>query len=362
MLTLIRQFIGSKSEPCFIIDDEIKNEAVVQSVEPMIAHTLLSMSVDEQNRDKNQELVYKQIVLFSHHLAAQKELNDLLIPAGITPVVLKGISASYYYPQPELRVLGDIDILPYPVSDENFDKAKEILLENGFVESGTTDKRTSFDKNGVHYELHRHFSQRRTEEQINLDEYIENSIPQKKTINEYEFYSLPDEVIGLLYLDHMAQHLFREGLGLRQIIDWVVYSNNYLSDERWNESFGKKADTIGLKQFAQTVDKLGTIYLGGNKHLWSAIADDKACKELLELVYQVGNFGQKMDAASSRVTTKINRQLSKSVSPIKRITQIPYYVGKLVSKKYSVKSVLNGYKEHRERKKIFEKIGMGNYK
>lgn len=45
--------------------------------------------------------------------------------AGIEPVLLKGQGLSRYYPTPELRQCGDIDIY---VGEENYEKAYDAIL------------------------------------------------------------------------------------------------------------------------------------------------------------------------------------------------------------------------------------------
>ena len=64
-----------------------------------------------------------------------KYLVGLLEEAGLPVAVLKGVATAEYYPQPELRKAGDVDLLLF--TEENCAKAVECLKEQGFREHET---------------------------------------------------------------------------------------------------------------------------------------------------------------------------------------------------------------------------------
>lgn len=74
--------------------------------------------------------------------------------------LLKGISLAAYYPVPEYRKLGDVDLyIPDPAA---FEKAKKVLEANGFVlDPELSDHHTTyiytFPKTGRRYILELHF-------------------------------------------------------------------------------------------------------------------------------------------------------------------------------------------------------------
>ena len=57
-------------------------------------------------------------------------LTSLLKEHHIPCILLKGISLAAYYPTPELRKLGDVDL--YISDPDDLDKAKQILERNDF--------------------------------------------------------------------------------------------------------------------------------------------------------------------------------------------------------------------------------------
>ena len=100
---------------------------------------------------------------------------------------------------------------------------------------------------------------------------------------------------GLVLLEHISQHL-EHGLGLRQIIDWMMFIEKCLPDEKWPE-FEPMAENIGLKNLAIIAARMCEIYLGLPERQWCADADKALCGHLMNYVLDSGNFGKKWNGA-----------------------------------------------------------------
>lgn len=61
---------------------------------------------------------------------AQSQLLDLLEESNIPSVIIKGAAAAMYYPHPNLRSMGDVDVL---VKRKDLDRAAELLEANGYT-------------------------------------------------------------------------------------------------------------------------------------------------------------------------------------------------------------------------------------
>lgn len=114
-------------------------------------------------------------------------------------------------------------------------------------------------------------------------------------LNGFSVPVLPPLANGLVLLAHIQQHL-SSGLGLRQIIDWMMYVEKYLNDEFWNTEFKDAAEKCSLKKLAMVSTLMCQKYLGLDPEItWCRNSeDDKLCDELLEYVVKRGNFGRKM--------------------------------------------------------------------
>lgn len=245
---------------------------------------------------KNVQLLYEQ-----------KRVGEIL--AEIPFAVLKGTTASIYYPEPILRTLGDIDIIVQP---ENLAKAYNLLKANGYRTSesmGGNTREVPFVKAGVVIELHRSYAElNQKERELLLDQWIFDVIPRAeyRPIQGQSFPMLPDPFNGLVLLSHISQHL-KSGLGLRQVLDWVMYVNKEVHDDSWPE-FQEKTEQIGLNKLAKVTVRLGQLYLGlpEIEITWCMDTDEQLCSELLEYLFECGNFGEKL-GANNTVTTFLSK-------------------------------------------------------
>ena len=104
---------------------------------------------------------------------------------------------------------------------------------------------------------------------------------------------------GLICLSHISQHM-EGGLGLRQIMDWMLYVHAVVDDAYWIDVFEKEVEKIGLKQLAIVTTRMCQIYFGlPDSITWCKNADANLCEELMDYIMNNGNFGGK-DAMSHK--------------------------------------------------------------
>lgn len=218
----------------------------------------------------------------------QQALINLLEENNIPCVIIKGAAVAVYYPHPSLRLMGDVDFL---VSRNNFDKAATILESNGYLitnEKHPEYHHYGYSKNGVFFELHRKLGiiENRNETLLTL---FENGICNREWINTegYRFPVLSPVLTGLVLIFHINQHL-REGIGLRQIIDFMMYINQ-LPSNQWENLLSLLRPT-GLEKLTFTVVALCQKYLG----LKDIVNEDfLPVEDLKEYIMKKGNFGRK---------------------------------------------------------------------
>lgn len=229
---------------------------------------------------------------FLRILHYQSELCALMKANRIPMVILKGTAAAQYYPVPSQRTAGDIDFL---VPGEYIEKAKKLLADNGYETEDDPQYPRHVDvrKDSISFEMHRFFSD--GDSGVEVDQYLLDALSRAEAGSLYGaiFPVLPSMENGLVLLTHIAHHL-RVGLGLRQVIDWMMYVDKVLDDEAYRNSFQEMARNTGLETLALTVTKMCQMYLGLSKRItWCSDADDVLCSVLLENLLSSGNFGRK---------------------------------------------------------------------
>ena len=238
----------------------------------------------------------------------QSELTDLLEKNDISYVVFKGVATAKYYPNPLFRKMGDVD---FYVSSKDYERTEEILEQNGFSRVNDEDnhRHHSYRKNNILFELHRTFATINSDaERAFVDRILEQSCVDNDRIliqeqSGFHFYALPEAENGLIILEHIAQHM-TSGLGLRQVIDWMMYVKQSLSNEKWNQ-FKEYANGAGLINVAKTVTKMCYLYFGLDGEIdWCYDAEDALCDDLIEYLFDAGNFGRKERYSNKIATVK----------------------------------------------------------
>ena len=265
------------SEPCKV-DAQLYEEMRCHTIAALPAGVLSHLIMPYELFLKWQTYVYQQI---SFNLNYQYEQANL--PLAVPYVILKGSAAAKYYPRPELRAMGDIDIMTHR---EDYEKACEELLSAGFQElsDDKNPRHRIFKKDSILVEVHYYFASLNVPEQA---QYMDNLIIDN--INQSHY--LPDLENGLVLLEHISQHL-EGGLGLRQIIDWMMFVDKCLPDEKWHE-FEALSVRVGLEKLAVIATRMCEIYLGMPERNWTLGADEKLCEQLMEYILDSGNFGNK---------------------------------------------------------------------
>ena len=261
--------------------DKMKGESMEMDVDLLMTWIGKCKQIEKRNRQLD-EAVGKVSAWF------QKK--------GFRTCILKGQGNALMYPRPEHRTPGDIDLW---VSG----KPSEVIR---FVHSIAPDEKASYHHidfpafNGipveVHYRpcylqnpLHNHRLQRF------FAEHADEQFSHEVDLGEGKV-AIPTASFNAVYqLVHIYNHLFQEGIGLRQIVDY------YFVIEKWHTDLTDSTDLdalrlelkhLGLWQFAGAVIYVLHEVLGLQEDKMIAPMDVKRGKLLLEEILQGGNFGQ----------------------------------------------------------------------
>lgn len=300
--------------------DELKAHCII----PLTSHVIAGLTLDNELKIQLMQTYSNNIRYFKAILDEQNKLGSILTDAGIPYAILKGSAAAMYYPNPVYRSMGDIDLLINPSS---FDKACEVLFANGYKKLSDFDGENRHIElvgdGNIEIELHIRFSSSNDVKHNKLlDEYIYDGLSKVEvnSLNGSNFNTLPTVENGLVLLSHINHHL-SSGLGLRQIIDWLCYVENCLTDELWDKTFAEITLKLGLKKLAMVTTAMCKKYLGLNGISWcDSSKDDPMVDELTEYIMNHGNFGRKINSDSKSVSV-----LRRFLNPIKGIKEAQFF-------------------------------------
>ncbi len=263
-------------------DWDVYGELQAHAVQNLAAPVLEKLSLPPELLERWRRRSILQGAYYEAYTDAERTL-----PLTVPYVILKGSSAARYYPRPELRALGDIDLMTRP---GDYEAACRELTENGYTEITGEEMRErarhrGFWRGGIQVEVHVMFASmgdpRKAER---FDRLIVSGINPSHV--------LPDPVNGLTLIEHISQHL-QSGLGLRQIIDFMMFADRCLTDENW-PAFAGPARETGLETLAVTVMRMCELFLGLREHRCCSGADPRLCAELMDYVLGCGDFGCKL--------------------------------------------------------------------
>ncbi len=285
------------------IEQDVFNEMKQHAIAALPASYLSSLKLSPDLAIEWKKTIIQQMSFYSAYCLEQSKL-----PITVPYVILKGTSVAKYYPYPELRTMGDIDIM---TRREDFNIACKQLMENGYMMLKDIYKEAELTRDGVKIDIHRQFASLNNPDHV---KYLDDLIIANINPN----HELPDYINGLVLIDHINQHL-EGGLGLRQIIDWMMFVDKCLPDEKATE-FLTEARKIGLDKLAVVCTRMCEIYLGLPMREWCAKAEVKLCEQLMEYVMACGNFGNKKqsDADISENAFTYARSLKAGINLLQR--------------------------------------------
>lgn len=233
------------------------------------------------------------------HKTIAKKTYDCLKAANLDVAFMKGLVCGARYPHPEHRQCGDIDFV---VADKDFYKAL-----NKLEEIGTVDRELVHEHHGMiyvgdvnlepHYKVHNYQNPKVDNAMQDIfDEVFPQSLVEVN-LGELKLPAFPSAFECALLVGHMVNHVYAEGLGMRQVVDFMMFlqkeheiiksddCRRHLKLIRMERAFRIFAclceDALGMSH-----ELLGLRY---------SFKEKKYANKLLADILKVGNFGRGAD-------------------------------------------------------------------
>ena len=213
---------------------------------------------------------------------------ETLEESGVETCVLKGQSLAGLYAEPDCRISGDVDLL---VSLKDEQKAIEILRSLDYeVEIRPDSSNHSKCVHPVHGVLELHIS---LYYDIMSDVWFDNIkmlTEDFAILNGVKTLGITDNYIYVVL--HAVKHFLSNGLGLRQIMDLLLFTKAY-KDKIDKARVDKVFSHLKYQKFIDNLTGIGIKYLGFEKEdLFDCTYNEEEMSEILKDVEMGGLFGK----------------------------------------------------------------------
>ncbi|MBQ6718903.1 MAG: nucleotidyltransferase family protein [Oscillospiraceae bacterium] len=219
---------------------------------------------------------YFQILRHSElQMRALKQVFAAFEEHEIDYLPMKGCNMKALYPQPEVRMMGDADVL---IRMEQYPQICRILESLGFVPGKESHHELPWKRDDLYLELHKAMVPA-TEKEF----YAFFGIGwQMAELQQGHRYVLKKEDEFLFLFTHMAKHYRWRGIGIRQFLDLYVFRNTHPDmDEQYIEA---GMERLHLLEFYRNTKTLLDVWFG------DGIPNEKT-DYMTAYIFSAGNWG-----------------------------------------------------------------------
>lgn len=291
--------LGEETSPdWFLLADMAKRHNVLALLYEPLAGERAEDAVPGAVRETVRNAAVKAAKQSYRLLFLSKFLTDRLKEAQIPVVLLKGAATAGFYPVPEYRKSGDVDLLL--LAPERLEQCCDILKASGcrVKERQPSLHHVVFcSPEGIEVELHTMLAEPFDNQKMNR--YLEEKIPEcGKQICRAQRMGVTLPVLQDGYhayelLLHMLQHFLRSGFGLKLLCDWVVFWNRDV-DGQQRELYLSMVEESGLRGFSDMVTRTCFRYLGLSKDAMDLLVAEEICEEeeFMREILEAEEFGK----------------------------------------------------------------------
>lgn len=277
--TLLRAGITGESlslpDGCSL--EKIAALAKKQSVTPLVLRGAQNCGLDQDHPviQKMQMDYYRHLMVHVNQMQAVQKIFDTFEEAGISYMPVKGCILKALYPQPELRPMGDADIL-IRAGDHNL--IRPIMDKLGFTHKIENDHVFEWNSAQLHVELHKSLVPPTDEDYFSYYETGWN-LARKGSGCRHDL-SAEDGYIFLVI--HFARHYRFGGIGCRHVADLFIYRRAY--PELNTQYIDGELKKLHLAQFHENLMQL--------LNVWFLDADsDKIIELMTAFIFSGGSWG-----------------------------------------------------------------------
>lgn len=223
-----------------------------------------------------------------------KRIEQAFHEHGIEMFTVKGLEVAKYYPYPELRTMGDIDIV---VQTSKRREADDILHQFHYESiSHREDIEWEYYKQGKRIELHDCLIYNQVINKDKIERFFNNFLSYVKD-------GTIDVSFHFLYIiEHLKKHLLNSGVGFRQFMDLAVMTKSEPAlDWKW---INEKLDELGLKTFSSVCFAFVQRWFSITAPIDMTDIEEEFFEDATEKIFSNGVFG--FDNTENVVNAAVN--------------------------------------------------------
>ena len=239
---------------------------------------------------------------------------------GIDYMPLKGCKMKALYPKPELRNMGDADIL---IRTEQYDKIRSVRQSLQFTEGEETVHELVWKSDALYLELHKHLIP-----SYNRDfyGYFGEGWARAKLLRGTQYTMTPEDEFIFLFT-HFAKHYRDGGIGCRHVVDlWVFLRSHPELDLDYIQTELKK---LQLLDFYRNIRRLISTWFEDQE-------SDSRTDFLTEFIFASGSFGQIENRVLSRAVRDANHSVLGFSGKLLYLWQTAFPGIKILREKYTI--------------------------
>ena len=223
---------------------------------------------------------YRHLMHHERQMRAVREMFAAFEENGIAYMPLKGCILKDLYPKPELRAMGDADIL---IRGEEQEKIHRVMQSLGHTVAGENERVTTWKSRDLSVELHRFLAPKTDEDHY---AYYGSGWQFARKQTGYRWDMSAEDAYVFIFA-HLSRHYRGGGIGCRHVVDLFVYHRAF--PEMDAAYINGELEKLHLRRFHDNMMKMLDV--------WFADGEPDDVTELLTAFICSGGSWGTMEAA-----------------------------------------------------------------
>lgn len=263
--------------------------AQIHCVTGILGYMTMSWPIcpEEQMNASLRRVCLNTIALFARRAALAEVFSQTLSRNGIDHILMKGFVLREYYPVPELRTFGDIDIVIRPGDRQ---KSDELLRSLGYHPETDWEPVFSYTKDVEYYEIHSEIMEVNVSDKADYRGYFRDPWQYAEASGDHRHQFRP-EFHFLYLLTHIAKHVTGSGAGVRMYLDVAAFLRRFGTSLDW-DWIRQELEKLRFADFANIVLLLVQESFGVESPIPLQAVEEETMGAFLEFTMAGGVFGR----------------------------------------------------------------------